>query len=307
MNKSIQSISLAGLILFTILLGASKQCSQDKEDLPLKNSVIWRISGNGLPAPSFLFGTVHVVDSGDISIHSTIIEQLKRSSTLVFETDILDPQYPQLALQQAMMKHGTLDSIMSKEQFERLKKFFREEFNFPIERVSNMKPFYIASLMGALNAQGSSKSYEEILVEIARKEDKKMCGISNVEKESKLIDKIELKDQVDYLFTEIESYKNGESEKMKNKMMKAYENADIEIIHALVSESLKDYPVVYRQLFSARNEFWLPAMVDLMQDQSCFFAVGVGHLPGESGLIRLLRTKGYKVVPVHMDFWFHDR
>lgn len=307
MKRTIQIISAAGLIVLGIFLMAAKQCAQEREDIPLKKSLIWRISGDDLPGPSFLFGTVHIVDSSNFSIHSTIIEQLKRSELLVFETDITDPQYPQMALQQAMMKQGSLDSIMSDEQLDSLIKFFREEFSFPIERVGNMKPFYIASLMGAFNAKGSSKSYEEILMEIARKEDKKICGISTLEMESKLIDKIELKDQVDYMFEEFESYKNGESEMMKNEMMKAYEKADIEMIHTLVSESLKDFPVVYEQLFSSRNESWLPAMVDLMQDQSCFFAVGVGHLPGETGLIRLLRTKGYKVVPVNMDFWFHDR
>ena len=47
-------------------------------------------------------------------------------------------------------------------------------------------------------------------------------------------------------------------------------------------------------------------MEEMMRQQSCFFAVGVGHLPGESVLIRLLHDQGYRVKPVHMDFWFHD-
>jgi uncharacterized protein YbaP (TraB family) len=59
-------------------------------------------------------------------------------------------------------------------------------------------------------------------------------------------------------------------------------------------------------MFTERNESWVPGMKRLMQKESCFFAVGAGHLAGESGLITLLRKEGYRVEPVHLDFWFHN-
>ena len=307
MKNLIQRCTITGLIVFSLLSGIITQCTDDCREGPLKNALIWRISGNDLPAPSYLFGTIHVVDSNDISVHSTIIEQLRRADALVFETNLKDPQYQQLALQHAMMEHDSLEGILPTDQFDVVKRFFLDEFDFPVEAVSKMKPFYIASLMGALDAKGKSKSHEEVLMEIAGKEAKMITGISTLEKESELIDKIDMKDQAAYMLTEIEAYRNGESELLKNEMMQAYEKADIEMIHVLISESLADFPVVFDQLFVSRNESWLPAMVALMHEQSCFFAVGVGHLPGESGLIRLLRKNGYKVSPVKMDFWFHDR
>jgi uncharacterized protein YbaP (TraB family) len=35
-----------------------------------------------------------------------------------------------------------------------------------------------------------------------------------------------------------------------------------------------------------------------MKEKSFFFAVGAGHLPGESGIIALLRNQGFTVRPI---------
>jgi hypothetical protein len=206
-----------------------------------------------------------------------------------------------------MMDDDSLTGILSPGQYQVVKRFFREEFDFPVEAVSTMKPFYLASLIGALDTKGQSKSHEELLMQVAGKEEKMIKGISTLGREAEIIDGIDMKDQVAYLLNEIKAYRSGESEILRNEIMQAYEKADITKIHDLIYASLENYPGVYDQMFGSRNASWLPAMIGLMQDQSCFFAVGVGHLPGDSGLIRLLRKNGYKVSPVHMDFWFHDR
>ncbi|NJO25532.1 MAG: TraB/GumN family protein [Bacteroidia bacterium] len=43
---------------------------------------------------------------------------------------------------------------------------------------------------------------------------------------------------------------------------------------------------------------WIPVMEDAMKKNSNFFAVGAGHLPGENGVINLLRKAGYTLTPV---------
>jgi len=48
-------------------------------------------------------------------------------------------------------------------------------------------------------------------------------------------------------------------------------------------------------LLDQRNANWIPVMERMMKDQPVFFAVGAGHLPGEKGVIALLRGQGYKV------------
>lgn len=299
-------ITLAGFFIILISALTTFYILENFGDKPLKTSLIWKITGKDLPGPSYLFGSVHVSSTREAAVHKTIIEQLFRSDALVFETNLSDPGYQQMALKFAMMEKDSLDGILSPGQYDQLKHFFQEEFSFPLEAVKRMKPFYLASLIGAMNKEDKGISYEEELLLIAQEKAKPVTGISTLEKESEILSKISLPDQVDYLFDEIESYSSGRSEALKQEIFQAYRKADIERIYSLMSGSLKDHPEIFQQMFMERNASWITPMMWLMREQTCFFAVGVGHLPGEKGLIRLLRKEGYKVVPVHLDFWFHD-
>ena len=297
-----------GTIRFLLILMAfsAAQCSETEKDSSLKNALIWRISREDLRKPSYLFGTLHVVDSTQYPIHKTVIEQLKRSDALVFETDLTLAGYLQKALEHAMMAHDSLEGVMKKEQYELVRSFFMEEFHFPVEAVRKMKPFYLASLIGSLQSPPGSTSHEQVLMEVARQEGKPVRGISTIEKESELLARIPVEEQVRYLLDEIEQYKNGQSRLLQQEIMEAYQAAAISRIQTSVYESLCSYDSIYACMFTERNESWVPGMKSLMQKESCFFAVGAGHLAGEWGLITLLRKEGYRVEPVHLDFWFHD-
>ena len=51
-------------------------------------------------------------------------------------------------------------------------------------------------------------------------------------------------------------------------------------------------------ILSNRNANWLTKMPDIMAQKPTLFAVGAGHLPGDKGVLNLLRQAGYKVEPV---------
>jgi hypothetical protein len=306
MKTVITKVTLTGIFLLGFIVLTATQCSENKKDGSLKNALIWRITGDNLPEPSYIFGTVHVVDSANSPIHKTVFEQLKRSDVLVLETDLTTENYQQKALEHAMMANDSIEGIMTTEEYETVRSFFLKEFRFPVEVVKKMKPFYLASLIGSLQSPRNSTSHEQFLMKVAQEAYKPIRGLSTLDKESDILSRISVEEQVDYLLDEIGRYKSGISSLQQNEIMEAYENAEIEKIHSMVYEALSSYDSIYTCMFSMRNRSWLPEMIRLMQEESCFFAVGVGHLAGESGLIRLLIKEGYKVVPVHLDFWFHD-
>ena len=51
-------------------------------------------------------------------------------------------------------------------------------------------------------------------------------------------------------------------------------------------------------LVDERNRDWLPKIEEKIKQEACFIAVGALHLPGNDGLINLLRKAGYKVKPL---------
>jgi len=59
-----------------------------------------------------------------------------------------------------------------------------------------------------------------------------------------------------------------------------------------MDEQMRDWLLV------KRNEKWVKKMPKIMQDKPTFFAVGLGHLLGDYGILKLLKSKGYSVSPV---------
>jgi uncharacterized protein YbaP (TraB family) len=270
-----------------------------------KKSLLWRISGNGLERPSYLFGTVHILDSAYYFLDDTTIEQLKRSDKVVFENDLDEPDYQQKTLKLAMMENDSLTHYLTDEEFSKLEAFFKNEFNFPLNAVKKMKPFYVASLVGALSFPKNSKSYEADLLKLADKHNKETLGITNPEIENEIISQIPMDTQVAQIWRAIEEYKKGFPQKQK--VMEAYQKRDISQIYSIMKEdSNEDDELIYDLMFPERHKVWVPNMIELMQKNSCFFAVGVGHLPGEQGLLEWFKKEGFKVRPVHLDFKFYD-
>jgi uncharacterized protein YbaP (TraB family) len=51
-------------------------------------------------------------------------------------------------------------------------------------------------------------------------------------------------------------------------------------------------------LLDNRNQNWIPKIEKVAKEKPTLFAVGAAHLPGENGVIALLRKKGYTVEAV---------
>lgn len=64
---------------------------------------------------------------------------------------------------------------------------------------------------------------------------------------------------------------------------------------AKLHNSCDNRPEEEDALIYNRNADWLKKMPALMAQKPTFFAVGAGHLPGERGVLNLLRKAGYTV------------
>lgn len=57
-------------------------------------------------------------------------------------------------------------------------------------------------------------------------------------------------------------------------------------------------PAEEEELIFSRNANWAKLLPAIMQKKSTLFAVGCLHLPGEKGLLNLLKQAGYTISPV---------
>ena len=83
-----------------------------------------------------------------------------------------------------------------------------------------------------------------------------------------------------------------------NKMLDAYLRQDLIGLGNLMNDAELS-PEFNENLLLQRNRNWIPIISKLISEKPTFIAVGAGHLPGEKGVLNLLREAGYTVTPVN--------
>ena len=91
-------------------------------------------------------------------------------------------------------------------------------------------------------------------------------------------------------------------DEMADKVIQAFYTQDLnaikEAMDAKLNNSCDSRPEEEDALIYNRNADWVKKMPALMAKMPTLFAVGAAHLPGEKGVLNLLRQAGYKVEAV---------
>lgn len=111
-----------------------------------------------------------------------------------------------------------------------------------------------------------------------------------------LLDSIPYRLQAQQLVSYIDNATSGNKEdELLKEMFKAYKNQDLKKLEELMVETDAGMAGFTDLLLFRRNQNWVKKLKDLMPDKTLLIAVGAGHLPGEKGMIELLRKEGYTV------------
>lgn len=76
--------------LFNSASGGNKVEPKRLENPPLEKTLLWKISGNGLTQPSYIFGTIHMICEEDFLWDNRIEQAFNSTEHLVLEVDIAE-------------------------------------------------------------------------------------------------------------------------------------------------------------------------------------------------------------------------
>lgn len=263
----------------------------------LEKSLLWKISGNGLEKPSYLFGTMHAVC--EINFDDDIKKALEETSQIYLEIDMDDPKLQATMMKSMMMKDGvTLTSLMTEEDAVIVEAFLKENVSVSLKMVDKFKPLMVNSMFIPKLLGCPMKTIETELVKIAKEQKEEVYGLETIEDQMAAFDKIPNSIQVEEIVKAAKNNLASEKKEMK-KMLAVYESEDIEAMLSMMDESestmFSDYSDI---LLSNRNKNWIPIIEKVSKEKPTFYGVGAAHLAGESGVIKLLRKQGYTVEAV---------
>jgi uncharacterized protein YbaP (TraB family) len=290
------------LIIVVIVLFLFAGCKAQTQKKLIKNkndnTLLWRVSGNGIKDPSYLFGTFHLLCREDIHISEQLKKAIERSHTIYMEMDMDDPSTMLSGMLYMNMKDGKkLEDLYSPEEYERLQNYFSDSLKMPLMLLEKAKPYFLIALLypRMMNCE-TPAGVEEELMKIAKESKKEIKGLETMQFQASVFDSIPYEWQAKELLKSIDSFSVYKDE--FDKMLAMYKNQQLDSMESMIDKSEFGADKYGDILLTDRNKNWVKQLNAIMKNESVFVAVGAGHLLGNTGLINLLKKAGYKVEPL---------
>lgn len=279
------------------------------QDPPVKKyqSLLWKVTGNGLKTPSYLYGTMHVSDKVAFHLNDTFFAAVSNCDMVALEIDA-DQWFGK---NQDIIKARNSIEYTSTNY---TSNFYGNSFSLDIPASDDLKnliqtyPYIIKHIL--YRTYNSQKDYEEdtyldmFIYQVGKKMNKKTGGLENFIKSEEMVNKA-----YEYYYSDYYSDKDYDKKEIRLKELlknyssiydlfdDAYRSGNLDLIDTV--EKLV-YPRKYLEwMLLKRNVVMANSMDSIMKYNSLFAAVGCAHLPGDSGVINLLRKKGYTLRPVN--------
>jgi len=282
-----KKLLLAGFALLAFAANAQK----------LENSLLWKISGNGLSKPSYLYGTIHI--TCDNTLDKNTLAALDATKQLYLELDMDDPNMQMQMMGGMMMKDGkTMSAMATEEDFKIVDEYLQKNVGMGAKMMDKFKPSFVGMMVMPKLIDCPMKSFEEALMAVTKAQKEETYGLETIDEQMAVFDAIPYEEQMKEL---VKSAKDGldKGKAMFKKMMDLYNSKDLNGLMAFMNdEENKFYGENTDVLLDGRNKNWIPKIESVAKKTPTFFGVGAAHLGGENGVIMLLRKRGYTVEAV---------
>lgn len=287
----------------------------EASNTPNGQGLFWKITKNG-QKPSWLYGTMHVTDPRVLNLSDEVKNAIDQSDKVVIETlDLLDP----LKAQAALLKNPELTMFTNGQKLTSTmtdgdKSFVEAELDkrgIPASFVARLKPWMVMSLVSVPECEQQRKANgEQILdfqiVERAKTQGIELDGLETILEQVSAMASLPIDFQVKGL---VESLRLGDVlNDVSETMTQLYLQENIALITPALKAVAKqlgqdespdeDFGAFEAKIILERNHLMAARAEPILNKGNAFIAVGALHLPGQEGVIELLRKQGFEITRV---------
>jgi uncharacterized protein YbaP (TraB family) len=266
-----------------------------------KSSLLWKISGNGLKSPSYLYGTVHSFDERAFRFAKIAESYIAKCDAFGMEINMENLGGIDLF---GMMKYitmpgdTTLQMLMTPQQYAKLDTFVRDSLHLSLAMFNKIKPMFLAGMGEELSmSHDSSEFLDMYFMKKAKEHHKEIIGIETIEEQVRALDLIPLKEQAKMVLEMVEPDTTKAAPNSAEDLVDIYARGDLDAIYAFYKK--EDLSNTFNAaLITDRNRRMAQRIDSIIHKKTLFTAIGALHLPGEEGVLNLLRKKGYTLEPI---------
>lgn len=262
--------------------------------------LLWQITGKGIKQPTYLYGTIHLFDTTLYQLPQPVMAKLAQTKQVYFELDF-GKLNPMEMMGFAMVKDSTqqLDKLLDAASLAKLKEIAKTSPMMQMmgPAMYRLKPIFLTTLL--LN-NGKAVTIDMEMYQRARQLKDSVGGLETVAEQMQAIEAISVADQAKMMQEYLKSY-TGADETIK-KLTEIYVKQDVEHLLEQMNDNTPLDADFNEALLIKRNIVMANRIDSLVGKTSTMIAVGAGHLGGKSGLIALLKKKGYQLKSVPFTF-----
>lgn len=285
---------LLTLVMISVSLGLSAQR-------------LWKISGDGLEKPSYIFGTHHLAPASIADSTAGFAEALDAVERVYGEVDMSLAMAPAAQMKVASMIMAPADSTLSKvfspEELAEIDAYLQRAVG-PAMTVAMFESYSPIMISIALEMAMMNRIIPDAdpmnpldghIQQLAREKGKEIGGLETVEFQSALLYGSSIADQAASLLRTVRS---GRDPLADSRMLYArYAEGDLDGLMEVMNEASAMTPEEADAMLYSRNSAWVNFLIGILPATSIMIVAGAGHLPGERGVINLLRKAGFSVNP----------
>lgn len=263
-----------------------------------KNSLLWKISGNGLQKDSYLYGTMHVSAKVAFHLDDVFFESLLKSDYVALESD------PTFWLEnifnspEEMRRFSPVNSFNSRDFYNtpfQLLEPKQQEIMFFLSREDMLLNGVMYRTNQMMQNFQEDTFLDMFIYQTGKKNGKKIFSLEDFKESSSLVKKAVssgkmMKDKPDMWLQ-----KRLNDENYFTLMNNAYRDRNIQFLDSLNSAMYSDSYL--KNMLYIRNRNMAEKIDSIVKTGSLFSGIGAAHLGGEKGVLQMLRDKGYTVTP----------
>ncbi len=266
------------------------------------NGSVWRVQS--ATTSLYLCGTIHLLREQDYPLPSSYETAYKDSQRLVFELPPGSQHDPKLATRMrdaGSYPEGTLLTDKIKQPTWQAFATWCQKQSVGADAFKQMRPWLVAltvaateyAAVGAAPDRGVDSVFEERMV----KDGKSGDGLETIDFQIGLFSKLSAAQQEQLLEQTLAEVKSLPNE--FERMIADWRTGDIEDLHTMMFAEAKNYPDLMDIFLIKRNASWISRLEGYLgRTEHVMVLVGAGHLGGDTGVLALLKAKGYKVAQV---------
>lgn len=265
----------------------------------VERGLLFRIESPG-GKTNYLFGTIHSDDKRVLDLPGPVRLAFGSSRRLAIEV------LPDVSLLLESMRVMIYDDGRNLEQVAGREIYLRSVeamagLGMPESAVRNLKPWTVATLLSVPPSK-SGEFLDFYLYRLALERGMEVVGLETVQEQLAVFDGMREQDQLALLVDTLNNLRQLPMLHMQ--LLENYLQRDIGMLMELSNQTLQmgDQELsgrIQERVVDGRNRKMAERLEPLMKRGGLFAAVGALHLPGESGLLQLMRNKGFSVKIVY--------